>query len=156
MVGVRAAEQAFTLVSIDYPRTGTIFPPDIAAPTFTWHDASRAAGRWRIDVTFSDGSAALHFESRGEPPAIGEIDQRCISPTNEPPKLSPDQESAHTWSPDARSWDLIKTHSVDKPATVTISGFEQNDSAHALSAGSTVVETSRDPVGAPIFIAMCC
>ncbi|MBI2016520.1 MAG: hypothetical protein HYS77_13435, partial [Candidatus Rokubacteria bacterium] len=25
-------------VTVDYPLEGTVFPPDIAAPTFLWHD----------------------------------------------------------------------------------------------------------------------
>ena len=93
----------------------------------------------------------MHFESAGDRPVVGEIDKRCISSTNEQPKLTSEQAASHTWSPDAKAWDLIKKHSIGKPATVTISGFVQKDPQHSLSSGSTVVETSKDPVGAPIF-----
>jgi tetratricopeptide (TPR) repeat protein len=148
---VRASEQPTALISIDYPRSDSIFPPEITPPRLVWHDASPIAVRWHINVEFADGFAPLHFESRGERPEIGEIDQRCISPTNELPKLSPEQQSSHTWSPDAKAWELIKKHSVGKPATITIFGYVENDASHAVSGGSTIIETSRDPVGAPIF-----
>ena len=48
-------------LAIDYPRTGSIFPPEITPPTFLWHDGAEPADRWRIDVSFADGSAPLHF-----------------------------------------------------------------------------------------------
>jgi Flp pilus assembly protein TadD len=148
---VSAAEGPTAAVSIDYPRNGSVIPPEITPPTFIWRDASESADRWHIDVAFTDGSAAMHFESRGERPVVGEIDQRCISSTNELPKLTSEQAASHTWSPDAKAWDLIKKHSIGKPATVTISGFLQKDALHPLSTGATVLETSKDPVGAPIF-----
>ncbi len=150
-LNVSAAEQPTANISVDYPRKGSVFPPEITAPTFIWHDASPSAVRWHIDITFSDGFAPLHFESSGERPAIGEIDQRCISATNELPQLTAEQQSSHTWSPDSQSWETIKKHSINKPATVTISGFPQDGSAPPSSTGSTVIETSSDPVGAPIF-----
>ncbi len=148
---VRAAEQAGTAISIDYPRTGSIFPPEITAPTVIWHDPSPSAARWRIEVTFSDGAMPLRFESHGEAPRLGEIDQRCISTTNEVPKLTADQASSHTWRPDAQAWELIKKHSGGRTASITISGLAQSGTAGAVSVGSTVIETARDPVGAPIF-----
>ena len=39
---------------VDSPAEGTIFPPDLAAPTFLWHDPS-AADLWRVEVAFPDG-----------------------------------------------------------------------------------------------------
>ncbi len=150
-LSVRAAEQAATPISIDYPRTRSIFPPEITAPTFIWHDPSPSAVRWRIEVTFSDGAMPLRFESHGEAPRLGEIDQRCISTTNEVPKLTADQASSHTWRPDAQAWEFIKKHSGGRTASVTISGLAQSGTAGAISVGSTAIETSKDPVGAPIF-----
>ena len=150
-LSVRAAEQAATPISIDYPRTRSIFPPEITAPTFIWHDPSPSAVRWRIEVTFSDGAMPLRFESHGEAPRLGEIDQRCISTTNEVPKLTADQASSHTWRPDAQAWEFIKRHSGGRTASVTISGLAQSGTAGAISVGSTAIETSKDPVGAPIF-----
>jgi len=148
---VRAIESSPSLIIVDYPISGSIFPPEITPPTFIWRDGAAGANRWRIDVEFRDGTANIRLVSLGEQPRIGEIDPRCVSSTNELPKLTADQASAHTWSPDPQVWATIKKHSVVQAATVKISGFRSGDSGHTLSFGSTMIETSKDPVGAPIF-----
>lgn len=148
---VRAAELSPAPIVVDYPKDGSIFPPEITPPTFIWHDNASGTNRWHIDVSFGDGAAALHFGSVGEPPKIGEIDPRCISTTNELPNLTPEQAASHTWTPNALAWAAIKKHSVAHAAVVTISGFRAVDSAHVLSVGTTGITTSNDPVGAPIF-----
>jgi len=95
------------------------------------------------------GSApAIHVESKGERLKIGEIDPRCVSATNELPKLTPEQASAHTWVPDAAVWAAIKKQSVADTATVTITGVAENA---PVSSGRVRIRTSQDPVGAPIF-----
>jgi Flp pilus assembly protein TadD len=139
------------VVTIDYPLSGSIFPPEITPPTFIWRDDAPTAGLWRIEITFADGSSEMRFESRGDRLKIGEIDQRCISANNELPKLTPEQAAAHTWTPDAKTWEKIKRHSASGPAQVIVTGFSQEDPQHALSSGQTSIETSKDPVGAPIF-----
>jgi Tfp pilus assembly protein PilF len=149
--GVLAAETAPRSVTIDYPLNRSIFPPDITPPTFIWHDAVEAATRWRIEIDFADGSAPLRFESTGPRPVIGAIDTRCISTTNELPSLSPEQATAHTWSPDAATWERMKKHSVARPAKVVITGLDQAESAKPVSRGEASLSTSKDPVGAPIF-----
>jgi hypothetical protein len=138
-------------ITIDYPLEGSIFPPEIGPPTFIWHDAAEHAERWGIDVAFADGSPAIYAESRGEPMRIGEIDPRCISPTNELPKLTPEQAAAHTWIPDTATWEAIKKHSVAARAAVTITGLSGPYAPGALSRGRMAIQTSKDPVGAPIF-----
>src|SRR5208282_2196283 len=50
-------------ITVDYPENGSIFPPEITPPTFIWHDESNAAAAWTIDVSFSDGSPAIHLKS---------------------------------------------------------------------------------------------
>jgi tetratricopeptide (TPR) repeat protein len=139
------------LVAIDYPPEGSVFPPEIIAPTFLWHDAAEAATVWRIEVRFEDGSPGIHAESRGEPVKIGDIDPRCVSKTNELPKLTPQEAAAHSWIPAVDAWAEIKKHSVERRATVTISGFRDGNSSQAISFGRVTMETSKDPVGAPIF-----
>jgi hypothetical protein len=100
--------------TIDYPQDGSVFPPEIAAPTFIWQDSS-SISEWRIDVEFRDSSPAIHTRS-----------------------------AVRSWTPDAALWAAIKTHSTGSPATVTITG----GAAHPAQVR---IETSRDPVGAPIF-----
>jgi tetratricopeptide (TPR) repeat protein len=147
---VMATEQPAPL-AIDYPLNGSVFPPDMVAPTFLYRDPAAAAKFWRIEIAFGDGAAALHSAAKGERPKIGEIDQRCIAPNNELPKLTPQEAVSWIWKPDDGTWAAIKQHSAGKAATVTISGFAGELSKQVLSRGSIRLETSRDPVGAPIF-----
>ena len=150
LAGQRAEGQRAS-ITIDYPAEGSIFPPDMVAPTFLWRDADRSVATWRIEVTFADGSAAIQARSAGERMQIGEIDERCISETNKLPELTPQQAEAHTWKPDAVTWAAIQRQSVAAKATVTIAGFADKDSGQAVSRGRVTIETSKDPVGAPIF-----
>ena len=130
-------------ITIDYPADGSIFPPEITAPTFLWRDPVETNKEWRIDVTFTDGSPAIHSTSRGERMALGEIDPRAVSPSNRPPELSAQQAAAYTWTPDTSTWAEIKHRSVKGPAIVAITA------GHSI--GHVKISTSADPVGAPIF-----
>ncbi len=134
-------------IVVDYPVEGSVFPPEITAPTFLWRDGE-AATRWRIEVRFGDGSASMRFTVPGERLRLGDIDPRCVSSTNELPKLSPEQAAAHTWIPDAATWTAIKQHSTERPAVITIAGLRGEE---AISQGRVTITTSKDPVGAPIF-----
>jgi hypothetical protein len=58
----------------------------ITAPNFLWHDAEGKRTVWLVDVAYSNGSAGIQAKSRGERPRLGEIDRRCIAPTNELPR----------------------------------------------------------------------
>jgi Flp pilus assembly protein TadD len=137
-------------ITVDYPEEGSIFPPEITPPTFLWRDASNSASVWTIDVAFT-GSAGIRVKSAGERLRIGEIDPRCVSETNELPKLTPQQAAARIWIPDAVTWEAIKRHSTKHPATITITGFQDEHLDHPVSRGAVVIQTSKDPVGAPIF-----
>lgn len=131
-------------ITVDYPADGSIFPPDIAAPTMLWRDPDANSNKWQIEVAFGEGSAPVRVESSGERLQIGEIDPRFVSPTNQLPKLTPEQAAAHTWKPDGPVWEAIKKRSVGQFATVTITGSTG-------SRGLVRIQTSKDPVGAPIF-----
>ncbi|MGO8817232.1 MAG: tetratricopeptide repeat protein [Terriglobia bacterium] len=149
--GADSQPSRLAAITIDYPQNGSIFPPEITPPTFIWHDAANDATHWRISIAFTDGSPEMHFQSAGERLAVGEIDPRCVSDTNELPMLTPELASAHSWIPEPAAWEAIKKHSVAGRATVTIRGFTARDDQHALSSGRTTLSTSIDPVGAPIF-----
>ena len=145
------AQNGTAPIVIDYPADGSVFPPDMAAPTFLWRDPAAGAVSWQIDVSFADGSAAIHGAAKGERMHIGEIDPRCVAPTNQPPKLTPQQAADRTWTPDAATWAAIRKHSVAGAATVTISGFAAGNPRQPVSRGHMLLNTSADPVGAPIF-----
>ena len=123
----------------------------MAAPTFLWRDPVPGAVSWRIDVSFADGSAAIHVAVTGERMHLGEIDPRCVSPNNRLPALTPQQAAARTWMPEPAAWAAVKKHSVTGPATVTISGLAGGNANQPVSRGHLLLHTSTDPVGAPIF-----
>jgi len=135
-------------ISIDYPENGSIFPPDMEPPTFLWRDPSASTTNWHIAVLFADGSRRLVTTPVGEPMKLSPIDPRCVSVTNRPPALTPQQAASHTWKPDPELWAALKQHSIEKPATVTITGYSRGV---PVSRGAVQILTSRDPVGAPIF-----
>ena len=130
-----AAEPSLTIL---YPLDGSLFPPEITAPTFLWRDSSNAAS-WSIDIAFTDGGAPLHAHSAGECPPTGEIDARAVAPTNRPPMPI----DAHSWIPSPELWAAIKQRSAGSSAIVTI--------ASSGARARISLQTSRDPVGAPIF-----
>ena len=140
-----------TALTVDYPRDGSIFPPEILAPTFLWHDDSPGTDAWLVDVAFGDGDAHLYILVPGEEPPRGEIDPRADSETNEIYEPTPYQASARAWRPDGPVWDAIKENTVDKPATVTFYGYDSASDSPPRSRGTLTLTTSSDPVGAPIF-----
>jgi tetratricopeptide (TPR) repeat protein len=143
----RLAAQRPAAITVDYPAEGSIFPPDITAPTFLWRDANPEAGEWRIEVEFADHSAPIKVQSQGPLMHVGEVDPRTVWETNKLPELTPQQAASHTWLPDAPTWADIKRHSV-AGATVTFTGLANHQE---VSTGRVSIQTSKDPVGAPIF-----
>jgi len=139
-------------ITLDYPVEGALFPPDFAPPTLEWRDASQDARLWTIDVGPRSGDApSVHATSLGEPPRIGPIDPDAIGPTNELPKLTPERAAAHTWKPDAATWEAIKRVAAGSPAVVTITGYSGRWLRRAVSRGQATIQVSTDPVGAPIL-----
>jgi tetratricopeptide (TPR) repeat protein len=148
---VAGATRSLATITVDYPLSGSVFPPDMEAPTLQWGDAAEGVAHWEIEVAFGDGSAPLHLLSNGERPKIGEIDERCISANNKLPTLTPEQLAAHTWKPDVATWAAIRLHAVDTPATIRIRGYAADNPTQPISQGEMQLTVSRDPVGAPIF-----
>jgi hypothetical protein len=107
---------------ITHPYDGSLFPPDIAAPTLEWNDGIGDAGGWLVMVTFQDRQAPLYI-------------------------LCPEQR----WTPEKELWDEMKRRSVRSPAQVTILGVRRTPLAEVVSKGVTRFSTSTDEVGAPIM-----
>jgi len=137
-------------ITIDYPIDGSLYPAEFPPPTFLWRDADAQTSFWIMDIAMGDSSAKIEVKSPGERMRIGEIDPRCVTPTNAP-TLTPEQAVTRTWTPDAETWSQIKRQSFNNPATVTITGFRNNDPGQAVSRGKVRIQTSKDAVGAPIF-----
>ena len=95
-------------ITIDYPLEGSVFPPEITAPTFLWHDSSETANRWVVEVSFGHHAAAIRVEAAGEHMQFGEVDSEAGAGT-EASQLTPEQAAMRTWKPDADTWTKIKT-----------------------------------------------
>ncbi len=149
--GLRAGGPATAVspIIVDYPRQGSLFPPDIVAPLFQWRDANDGATAWKIEVMFADRSHGAQMWSQGEKMQLAEMDTSLTGYV--PPTLTPEQQAAHTWRPDAKLWANIKKHSVRGMARITITGYRSEGAGDALSRGQVDIQTSEDPVGAPIF-----
>ncbi len=107
---------------IAYPYDKSLFPSDMAAPSFEWIDKRVDVRNWLIMVAFKDGHKPLYI-------------------------LCHEQH----WTPDKELWNLIKQHSVRNPAQITILGVTLPPSAGIISKGVIHISTSKDEVGAPIM-----
>lgn len=139
-----------TKIVVDYPLEGSVFPPEITAPTFLWRDSSKTAKRWVVEVSFANHPAGIRVDAAGEYMQMGKIDPQAGTGDELVP-LTPEQLVTHTWKPDAETWAKIKQRSVKSPVTILISGFADNDAKLPVSSGKVTISTSVDPVGAPIF-----
>ncbi len=135
-------------IRVEYPVDGSIFPPDMAPPTFLWRD-TREAKIWVIEVSFAERAHPITVQSAGEKMTPGELDPSCVGA--DPPTLPPELAEAHTWKPESAAWAAIKKHSVKRPATVIITGYADEGAKQAVSRGQVTIRTSSDPVGAALF-----
>ena len=135
---------------IDIPANNTIYPPDIIPPQFTWRDQNPAVTVWRVEIVFAKGRSIKAW-SNGEKIQLAPVDSNLVGYV--PPTLSPEQQAAHTWRPDDKTWEEIKKRSQSdtQTATVVISGFAGLKDHDPLTTAKATFQTSIDPVGAPIF-----
>jgi tetratricopeptide (TPR) repeat protein len=135
-------------ILIDLPVNNTIYPPDITAPQFAWRDNNPADTVWRIEILFAH-ARLIRVWSIGEMLQVGELDTTLTGYV--PPTLTPEQQQMHTWRPDQKTWEEIKKRSLGAPATVIVSGFANEKDREPASRAEATIQTSKDPVGAPIF-----
>jgi tetratricopeptide (TPR) repeat protein len=109
-------------ITVDYPAQGTLFPPDIVAPTIKWHDEVREAGLWNISIRGNDGAAPLSFTS-----------------------------SSTNWRVPGQAWKTMQERFAGKTAEIVITGAPAGKPKKRLSIGSLSIAFSRDSVVAPIF-----
>jgi len=147
-------------VTVDYPENESLFPPDIVAPTFLWHDDAETDA-WLIKIAFDGTPYAIHALVPGRRPDPLPLDPTC---TQEGAvniyRETEYQASAKGWKPDPALWELIKKESVEKDANITILGIRTSNNQRPtsnvqlpalLSHGRVTIQTSKYPVGAPIF-----
>jgi tetratricopeptide (TPR) repeat protein len=120
-----------------YPYDGTVFPADMAPPTFRFDDEDSASG-WLVEVAFEEGGTPLKFE-------IDTLD----------------------WTPTSAEWETIKFRSFVPEGVLPLDDdfvpraelvFRRREASNASkdSSSSDVVpeisfSTLRDDVGTPIF-----
>jgi tetratricopeptide (TPR) repeat protein len=149
----RAAERAIpaATVTVDYPKDGSLFPPDFVAPTLEWRDSDPRAKFWVVEFAFGDGGKAVRVKSAGGKLQLGPIDERCAKAGAVTPKLTPEQEAGHAYKPDEATWEQVKKHGVKRPVMVRFLGYEDEKAKKPVSSGQVSLQISSDPVGAPVF-----
>ena len=143
-------EKEYSRITLDYPFDKSVFPPEIVAPTFLWHEPEKSAALWLIDITFKDNPFHIYALTAGKQ-AERQIDPAAVSSTNEGYRRSDYDLAAKAWTPGEDEWEIIKRNCVEAFATVTISGFSSGDRPQILSRGCVELISSKDAVGAPIF-----
>ena len=146
---VHAANAAVGGIQVAYPMEGSIFPPEIDAPTVIWKDGA-GSERWEIELRFADGGT-MRFATDGPTPPLDGVDARCVSANNRPPELPAQFAGGHSWKPDAKTWEQVKKRSMAGPAEMMIRGYRRTEPGQVMGEGRVRFQTSRDPVGAPIF-----
>ncbi len=115
-------DTAYGSLKISYPMDQTLFPPDIAPPTFRWEDENSGVRTWLIAVSFQNEKNGISLL------------------TTEP-----------LWTPEPEQWAAMKNQSLEKDANVTIIGTGGLITQGILSVGRITFKTSSDPVAAPLF-----
>jgi tetratricopeptide (TPR) repeat protein len=109
-------------LEITYPLDETVFPAEIAEPTFRWRDPHPEADGWCVLIEFADGTQPIKAFTR-----------------------------TSQWTPSPQQWSDVTARSVGRPARVTVLGVKGPATGKILSSGTVRIRTSADPVGAPIF-----
>jgi tetratricopeptide (TPR) repeat protein len=120
----RAIAQGHPLhaLTITYPFDNAIFPSEIVAPRFRWTDPPSTAPEWLVTVRFERSTVQL--ESLVRTP---------------------------TWRPSPQQWELMKRHSVDGKAVVSVTGRGSQDGIDTYSQGTVSLTTSKDPLQDSVF-----
>ena len=119
---LKAAEQGRDGLEIIYPLDASVFPPEIAAPTFRWRDKDPKADAWLIAIEFTGGKEPLKALTRSA-----------------------------EWTPTPEQWRDVTSGSLAAQAKVTVLGVKRTASNKILSSGTIRISTSKDEVGAPLF-----
>ena len=109
-------------LEIAYPGDGTLFPPEIAEPTFRWRENRPEADAWLVRIECAGGKEPLQTVCR-----------------------------VPQWTPSPEQWQEIKAQSVQSPAKVTVLGVSSAAPEKLLSSAAIRIQTSKDEVGAPLF-----
>jgi tetratricopeptide (TPR) repeat protein len=109
-------------IVVDYPRNGTIFPPEMPAPEFLWHDPFPGEGKYLFSVTTREGEEL--------------VTQRVTS---------------RNWRPEPEVWETLKSVSKHETLFFTLAGKGKGIFKNTLSSGRISFSFSSDSVGASVF-----
>ncbi|HWP67263.1 MAG TPA: tetratricopeptide repeat protein [Candidatus Limnocylindria bacterium] len=109
-------------LDITYPQDGTLFPPDIVAPTFVWKDQTRGVDRWHVVVRDDTGA---------------DVVQALVD--------------APRWRPSEADWRRVKDRTAERDGAVVVAGVQDTRRGTVLSSARVRIRTSKDPVSDALF-----
>ncbi len=115
-------KQQYPQIDIFNPFDGTIFPRDMAAPVISWESTYPGVATWFVVIRFEDSHNAVYLVT-----------------------------DKSTWTPDKNTWDIIKAQSLERPASMTVSGLSGTTRPTVLATGHITITTSKDEVAVPIL-----
>jgi hypothetical protein len=115
-------DQYYPELEILQPHDNSVFPRDIASPTFTWEDPYIHSTTWLVRVDLGGRTRPIYVLT--------------------------DQNS---WTPDREVWEIIKANSIEQKAGITILGVAPGRSYEVITRGTMTLSISKDGGDAPIF-----
>ena len=109
-------------ITVKYPKSGTIFPPEIAAPEFSWKDTLAGQANYHLSISTEKGK------------------EFCTQTVN-----------TLNWRPDSLAWEAIKTSSNHENVFFTVVRESSGISNNIKSSGRINFSFSTDSVGASVF-----
>jgi len=109
-------------IRIDYPREGTIFPPEFPPPKFLWHDSLNVSTKWNLRISTQNGT---------------ELFREIVD--------------SMSWRPDLAVWLKLKTTVATEPVFFTVIGTQNGNADDNFSSGKASFSFSKDSVGASVF-----
>jgi hypothetical protein len=117
-----ASHTGSSTLSITYPYHQSVFPPDIAAPVFTWEDRNGKSKRWLLVIGFRNGQKPIYV---------------LLNQTR--------------WMPENSLWKTIKANSVATPVDLSVAGISDIDTPTVTAKDTIEISTAADPVAAAVF-----
>ncbi|MEJ2246936.1 MAG: hypothetical protein P8Y80_12790 [Acidobacteriota bacterium] len=115
-------QASYKKIEILNPLDGSVYPRDMASPFFKWLDRTTDVENWLVRIDFETSAASIRI--------------LC---------------SRSQWIPDTELWETVKLNSLDAPAQISVLGYKNYPAPEIVSRGTVRIDTSRDPVGAPIL-----
>ena len=112
----------YAKIRITYPYQESIFPPEIAAPTFIWQDSNSQTSSWLIHISFENGHQPIYAISHKQ-----------------------------TWEPEKKIWENIKKSAENATIQISILGIEETTGKKVASMGEVEIGIAPIGVEAAIL-----